>query len=156
MPIIAAGVLGLMSFINMIIGMSNGSIVNIFANMFMMGSAALFILTVFGILKKDNLFYAIGMFAFAFAEMVRISEYYWWVAVLIIPALVLAGLYYILKGKIFGGIIKMIMAIAAWTVGLILFIVYCVNGVSEWFLISDTLIYAAIGLCIFSYTPYKK
>lgn len=156
LPLIAAFVLATFSFIGMIVGMANGYFLGILGNMFAMGAAALAALTLFGILKNDNLFYAIALFALAFVEILYIDGGSWWASVMLIPAYVLAGLYYILKGKLFGNPIKMIMAIAVWAIGSIVFIVSCVHRFPAWNIISSLFTFAAGGLMIFGYTPYKK
>jgi len=157
LPFIAAAALGFFAFIDLIVNLATyPHFASIMDSLLCMGAAALFILTLLGVLKKDNLFYAIGMFALAASKLVFIGGLWWFVTVLLVPAFVLAGLYYILKGKLFGNPIKMIMAIAVWAMGFVMFIIYCVNGLNAWVIISSLIMAGAMGLSIFSYTPYKK
>ena len=155
LPLIAAMVFGFFRFINFAKGLAGGSVLNLFTNMLSIGAAVLIVLTLFKVLKKDNLFCAIAMFALAFLELVGFSGRFWYVALLLIPAYVIAGLYYLLKGKPISSLFKMIAAIAVWTAGFILFVVYVRWHLPFFSIFSALSIAAAEGLFIFTYTPYK-
>ncbi|MBQ4061445.1 MAG: zinc-ribbon domain-containing protein [Christensenellaceae bacterium] len=164
--IIAAGVIALFAFIGFVMDFvnlakySNGIFVlNIFNDMILMGGAALIVLSLFNILKKDNLFFAIGLFAFAYINLSSIFHGgHWlnWMHFLASPAFVAGGLYLILKGKPINKLIKMIASFVIWGLHFIIFVGSISLGYPVFSIISILFTGAAYGLIVFNYTPYKN
>ncbi len=156
LPLIAAMVLGFFSFIEVIRGFAGAATgIGVLANLITCGAAVLIVLTLFRVLKQKDLFFAISMFALAFSELITLGGIFWYVSALTMPAFAIAGVHYLLKGKVFNNMIKMIMAFAVWGMGFILFIHFISLHMPFYLIFSSLITSAASGLLIFSYSPNK-
>ena len=157
LPLIAAMTLGFFKFIDIIRGLVNGtSVISLFSNMVVVGAAVLAVLAIFRILKgKFDLFYAIAMFGLAFSELLLTDGYLWYISMLTMPAFAIAGVHYLLKGKVFNNIIRMIMSFAVWGMGFILMIIFVGMHIPFYTIFSNLMFFGASGLMIFSYSPNK-
>ena len=154
--LIAAAALGFFRFIEVIRGIAGVYTgISTLANLIAVGAAVLVVLVQFEVLKPKNLFYAIAMFALAFAEMLWSNGILWYISALTMPAYAIAGVHYLLKGKVFNNMIKAIMAFAVWTMGFILVIALIGLHLNFYTIFSAITTSAAGGLLILSYSPNK-
>ena len=71
------------------------------------------------------------------------------------PAYAIAGVHYLLKGKVFNNMLKSIMAFAVWTMGLILAIALISLHLPFFTIFIAITTSAAGGLLILSYSPNR-